>query len=172
MLTPHSAAKSRITLVAVAACGEDGTSTNTQRPSQRYAATSPAATTPTVTPSEEAATASGSSEPSPASDLDARIQAYVDAVNAESLDGLASAFAVDGVVIDVSREIAGRAAIREWADNEVIGGSLRVLDIEPRQDGARLLVHWAPAGSDGWRAYYDFDVAGDGITRADLQYAD
>ncbi|WP_143591375.1 hypothetical protein [Thermoactinospora rubra] len=44
---------------------------------------------------------------------------------------------------------------------EVIGGTLRVLRIvQARPDGQRLLVHWAPAGSDGWRAHYDFTVAG------------
>ncbi|GAA3967226.1 hypothetical protein GCM10023085_57090 [Actinomadura viridis] len=99
-------------------------------------------------------------------------QAYVDAVNREDLDALVAAFAPDGKVIDVSRTIAGRDAIRDWARNEVIGGRLRVLSIaERRTGGQKLLVHWAPAGSDGWRAHYDFTVSGNGIRTADLQYA-
>lgn len=97
---------------------------------------------------------------------------YVDAVNAEDLDALEEAFAADGVVRDVSRDIEGPEAIREWAGAEVIGGRLRVLGCTRTQRGVRLLVHWAPAGSDGWRADYTFDNAGqDRIARADLQYA-
>lgn len=99
-------------------------------------------------------------------------QAYVDAVNRQDLDALVDAFAPDGRMIDVSRTIAGREAIRDWARKEVIGGRLRVVSIaERRADGQKLLVHWAPSGSDGWRAHYDFTVSGNGIRTADLQYA-
>ena len=80
-------------------------------------------------------------------------------------------FAPDGVVVDVSRRIEGRDAIREWAANEVIGGTLRVIRSEPRPGGVRLLVHWAPAGSEGWRAYYTFEVREGRIVVAELQYA-
>ncbi|WP_350274829.1 hypothetical protein [Kribbella sp. HUAS MG21] len=74
--------------------------------------------------------------------------------------------------MDVSRTIAGRDAIRTWARNEVIGGSLTVVQIvERRPDGQKLLVRWAPAGSDGWLAHYDFTVAGTEIELANLQYA-
>ncbi|MBA9006744.1 nuclear transport factor 2 family protein [Thermomonospora cellulosilytica] len=99
-------------------------------------------------------------------------RAYVDAVNRRDLNALVDAFAPDGRVVDVSRTIAGRDAIRAWADAEVIGGTLRVLSIAGnRADGQRLLVHWAPSGSGGWRAHYDFTVTGDRIAVADLQYA-
>jgi hypothetical protein len=55
---------------------------------------------------------------------------------------------------------------------EVVGGSLRILDVvEDRPDGQKLLVHWAPGGSGGWRAHYDFTVADGRLTAADLQYA-
>ncbi|WP_410793476.1 nuclear transport factor 2 family protein [Kribbella sp. C-35] len=81
---------------------------------------------------------------------------YVDAVNRRDLDGLVNAFRPDGQVVDVSRTITGRDAIRTWARNEVIGGSLRVVRVvERRPDGQKLLVHWAPAGSNGWPAHYD-----------------
>lgn len=96
---------------------------------------------------------------------------YVDAVNAEDLDALVGCFVSNGVVADVSRRIEGPDAVREWAGNEVMGGSLRVLEEEPRPNGTRLLVHWAPAGSDGWRAYYSFEVQDGRIVVADLQYA-
>lgn len=98
--------------------------------------------------------------------------AYVDAVAAGDAGAIAAAFAPDGVVVDVSRRIGGREAIREWAAREVIGGSLRVDRVTPLgPDAQRLRVHWAPSGSGGWAADYTFTVAGDAITEADLQYA-
>lgn len=103
--------------------------------------------------------------------LDPAARCYVDAVNAEDLDALVGCFAPDGRIVDVSREITGEEAIRAWADREVIGGSLEVLEVEPTESGQRLLVHWAPAGSDGWRAYYTFEVQNGLIIAADLQYA-
>ncbi|MEV0287196.1 MULTISPECIES: nuclear transport factor 2 family protein [unclassified Kribbella] len=99
-------------------------------------------------------------------------QAYVDAVGRGDLDGLVNAFHPDGRIVDVSRTIAGHDAIRIWARNEVIGGTLRVVEVvEQRADGQKLLVHWAPEGSEGWRAHYDFTVTDGRITVANLQYA-
>jgi len=102
----------------------------------------------------------------------AEVMAYVNAVNQNNLDSLALSFAPDGSVFDVSRRITGRSAIRTWAGNEVIGGTLRVLEINTRQtDRIRLLVHWAPRGSAGWRAWYTFTYQQGKIFEADLQYA-
>ena len=99
-------------------------------------------------------------------------QAYVDAVNAGDLDALVAAFAADGEVVDVSRRIGGAEAIRTWADNEVIGGSLRVDSVDQlAPDRQRLRVHWAPGGSGGWAADYTFTTRGSQVTVADLQYA-
>ena len=99
-------------------------------------------------------------------------QQYIDAVNAEDLEALVNSFALDGRVVDVSRTIAGRAAIQAWARGEVIGGTLRVIEVaERRTNGQKLLVHWAPEGSAGWRAHYDFTVERGLIVTADLQYA-
>ncbi|MEV4013799.1 nuclear transport factor 2 family protein [Nonomuraea angiospora] len=96
----------------------------------------------------------------------------MDAVNARDLEALVAAFASDGEVVDVTRPIRGHDAIREWARAEVIGGTLKVVSIaERRSNGQKLLVHWAPAGSGGWRAHYDFTVSGGRIVQADLQYA-
>jgi hypothetical protein len=76
------------------------------------------------------------------------VLAYVDAVNSQDLDDLVQTFAPDAVITDVSRQIAGHDAIRDWADREVVGGSLRILDVvEDRPDGQKLLVHWAPAAA-------------------------
>jgi SnoaL-like domain len=130
------------------ACGQDAsTSTATGGPTTSVSATSPAEVLPAA-------------------------QAYVDAVARRDLEGLVNAFHPDGRIVDVSRTIAGHDAIRSWARNEVIGGTLRVLEVvERRSDGQKLLVQWAPAGSDGWRAHYDFTVQGDRVSVADLQYA-
>ena len=100
------------------------------------------------------------------------VMSYVDAVNARSLDALVQAFTADAVITDVTRQIAGQDDIRSWADREVIGGSLQVLEVvEDRPDGQLLLVQWAPSGSDGWRAHYDFTVSDGRLSAADLQYA-
>lgn len=96
----------------------------------------------------------------------------MDAVNARSLDRLVAAFSTDGVVVDVDRRIRGRAAIRAWARDEVISGTLRVhrvTRLAARRDRAR--VHWAPGGSSGWAADYTFTTRGGRIIEADLQYA-
>lgn len=101
----------------------------------------------------------------------AQARAYVDAVNGNDLDALVESFAEDGAILDVSRRITGRDAIRTWADNEVMGGTLQVLEVTPMDNGQDLLVHWAPSGSDGWRAHYRFTFKGDKVSLADLQYA-
>ncbi|GAB3220263.1 nuclear transport factor 2 family protein [Spirosoma arcticum] len=97
---------------------------------------------------------------------------YINAVNLNNLDSLVAAFAPTGTVVDVSRRIEGREAVRTWARNEVMGGRLQVLRADQQQpDRVRLLVHWAPRGSTGWRAYYTFTYANGLVTLADLQYA-
>jgi len=99
-------------------------------------------------------------------------QAYINAVNTTNLDALVAAFAPDGEVVDVNRRISGPDAIRRWADNEVIGGALRVDDVTALDPNTqRLRVHWAPSGSAGWAADYTFTTRGDKILVADLQYA-
>ncbi len=117
------------------------------------------------TPMADTSNTAANTIPAPAS-------CYVNAVNAKNLDALIACFASDAVIIDVNRKIAGANAIRTWANNEVIGGSLKVIESTPTPNGTRLLVHWAPTGSTGWRAYYTFDYRNGQITQADLQYAD
>jgi len=127
---------------------------------------------PAVQPVAAAPVASTPPSPAAASGVSPAVRAYVDAVNAEDLDALVQAFAPNAVIVDVRRQIAGQDAIRSWADREVVGGSLRVIEVvEDRPDGQLLLVQWAPGGSGGWRAHYDFTVSGGRLTAADLQYA-
>ena len=131
---------------------------------------SPSSSGPAPTP---AGTATAAAAPSPsAAGVAPAARRYVDAVNRADLDALVDAFAPDGQVVDVSRRIAGRDAIRRWADGEVIGGTLRVDGITAlAPDIQRLRVHWAPSGSAGWAADYTFTVRGDRLVLADLQYA-
>lgn len=158
-------------VVAAAGCG--GTvPTATSAPAG--ATSAPAAGAP-GSPAATPTTVRGGATAAPAADLPAGIdpaaRCYVEAVNAQDLDRLVSCFAPDAVIIDVNRRIAGADAIRAWAGNEVIGGNLRVLEDNPRPGGTRLLVHWAPRGSSGWRAWYSFDSRDGRIVQADLQYA-
>lgn len=97
---------------------------------------------------------------------------YFDAVADEDADAVAAAFAADGLVVDVGREIRGRDAIRAWAADEVVGGDYTVLDHTPHATGTTLLVRFRPGGTgDGFRARYRFDITDGLITRATLEYA-
>ncbi|NUW46134.1 MBL fold metallo-hydrolase [Nonomuraea rhodomycinica] len=102
----------------------------------------------------------------------APVSAYVAAVNGRDLDALAGAFAADAELVDVGRRFRGRAAIRDWARAEVIGGTLTVLRVAENRPGyQRLLVRFAPGGRGGFDAFYAFTVDGSSITEAELTYA-
>lgn len=111
------------------------------------------------------------SEPTVA--IDPAAQAYFDAVNNRNLDAAVQAFTVDAEIIDVSRSIKGHTAIHRWMNNEVIGGTYRIISTTPYEIGQDILVEFTPPGSSsGFRASYKFDIAGGKIQRANLQYAD
>ncbi|NRQ30243.1 SnoaL-like domain-containing protein [Nonomuraea sp. NN258] len=103
--------------------------------------------------------------------MDPAAQRYLDAVAAADADALAAAFAPDGLVVDVGREIRGRDAIRRWAADEVIGGVYTLLDHTPRDGGVSMLVRFQPGGVGGFRANYHFDITDGLITKATLEYA-
>lgn len=110
--------------------------------------------------------------PAPTDTVLPAAEAYIDAVNGSDLDALVNAFTPEGEIVDVVRRIRGQDAIRTWADNEVIGGTLRVDSVTTLSaDTQRLRVYWAPSGSSGWAADYTFTTRGDQILVADLQYA-
>lgn len=143
-------------------------------PAAQTVAAAPAAATaagaaPTTAAPTEAAPATAAV---PADAVPAPAQCYVDAVAAEQLEALVGCFRDDAVVIDVSRRIAGADAIRRWADREVIGGRLDVLERTPTAEGIRLLVRFSPPGSTGgFEAYYAFTVADGRIVELALSYA-
>ena len=99
-------------------------------------------------------------------------QCYIDAVNTEDLETLTTCFTDDAIIIDVNRSIDGIEAIRTWADREVIGGTLEVLEtVEQSGNSIKYLVIFAPGAVGGFRAHYEFTYADGLITGMDLQYA-
>jgi hypothetical protein len=114
--------------------------------------------------------------PPPASEegaTDPTVAAFVDAIAAKSVDAVVDAFSPDATVIDVTRSFEGHEAIRQWATNELVGGSLRVLEVSNYAGGQELLVEFTPEGSSGgFQAEYRFDVRDNKITRLNMQYPD
>lgn len=106
-------------------------------------------------------------------DLNPAVAAFADAIANESVDAVVDAFTADATVIDVSRPFNGHEAIRSWATNELVGGSLRVIEVTNRQGGQDVLVEFTPQGSSsGFQAEYHFDVNGGKITKLNMQYPD
>jgi hypothetical protein len=157
-----------VAALVVSACGENPKPTSTVQPNATSTTSIASAATPTPTTPPLATTAASQNQ---SVTVSAASECYLEAVNARNLDKLTACFAPDALIIDVTRQITGQTAIRTWAQNEVIGGSLQVVRNEASANRDRMLVHWAPAGSNGWRAYYTFDYVDGRITRADLQYA-
>ena len=110
-------------------------------------------------------------QPLKADDLPAAISCYRDSTNARDIDAYVACFAADAEMIDVSRTISGRGAIRAWALREVIsnGDTFRHRRILETSEGyAKTEVNWL-----SWVVHYSYwwDDAGK-ITRMSLQYAD
>jgi hypothetical protein len=148
-VTVRRIASAVLAVAVLSACAGNGPAT-----------TAPASSAPVTSPADVAG------------QLLPAVAAYVDAVNGKNLDALVDAFAPNGEVVDVGRRFAGRAAIRGWADREVIGGTLTVTGVAEQRTGyQRLLVRFAPGGTGGFAAYYAFTVDHGAITRADLTYA-
>jgi SnoaL-like domain len=88
--------------------------------------------------------------------LPAPAQCFFDTLAAENLEAFAECFAENAVVIDATREIRGRVAIRAWANNEIIHGQYAILEVEEIRDGVRIFLRYTPGGvGDGFRVRYD-----------------
>ncbi|MFJ4688123.1 nuclear transport factor 2 family protein [Streptomyces sp. NPDC088789] len=152
------------------ACSDDGSDDSADsRPSQ----SADLALEPTETdqPSQTEEPDTVESSESAEGGIDAAAQKYVDAVADKDLDALVAAFHPDAQLIDVGREFNGHDEIRAWADNEVIGGKLTVLEDNPKSDGTTLLVRFAPGGTGGFEANYEFTSRDGRISELNLQYA-
>jgi hypothetical protein len=88
--------------------------------------------------------------------------------------GSTKCFVPRGVVDDVGRRIGGRAAIREWTENEVVGGRMKVIRRVARPEnpeGLTFLVPFTPAGGDAFLAHYRFVTRNDRIVMLELTHA-
>jgi len=111
-------------------------------------------------------------EPSALAALEPAVRGYVDAVDSQDVNALVSVFAPQATVNDTGRSFRGRAAIRDWARDEVIGGRLTVLRTTASPTGPTVLLRFDPKGfMAGFRARYAFTVEHDAIIRITLRYA-
>ncbi len=90
--------------------------------------------------------------PSVPAALPALLAAYVEATNSFDLDGLLATFADDALVNDQLRDYWGKAAIRKWADRDIIGERLKMDVTEVIEHYGNFIV---TANVDG-----DFDKRG------------
>lgn len=102
--------------------------------------------------------------------LPAAIDCYQNATTAQDIDAYMACFTEDAVMVDVSRTFTGQAAIRAWAEREVIpgGDGFRHRAILDADHGyAKTEVNWS-----AWVVHYSDWWNADGkITRMSLQYA-
>ncbi|GAA2202086.1 nuclear transport factor 2 family protein [Streptomyces bangladeshensis] len=170
----RTTASARLAAAALALVA-GGTAAGCDAPQEtaRDAVTAPAPTVgapttpPVAPPISPSVSPAGSHRP-----LHPAARRYLDTVADRDAAGVAAAFAPDGLVVDVGREIRGRDAIRRWAAAEVIGGAYTLLDRTPHPGGTTLLVRFRPGGTgDGFRARYRLDLTDGLITRATLEYA-
>jgi hypothetical protein len=105
------------------------------------------------------------------SELPEAIRCYFEAVKANNGEELANCFTEDGVIVDVDRAIAGRRRIREWAQDEVLGGTYNFIDLSGDDQTVSLLLSFAPRDEEPFRARYEFKIQNGQIFTANLQYA-
>jgi hypothetical protein len=72
--------------------------------------------------------------------LPTAVAAYVAANNAFDLEAIMATFGDDAIVNDHRNEFAGRAAIREWAEREIVGDrvTMEVTGVTTRSTSACL----------------------------------
>jgi ketosteroid isomerase-like protein len=77
------------------------------------------------------------------SDLPAPVAAYVAATNNFDIDAFMATFAQDALVNDHRDEFPGYAAIRQWAQREIIGDrvTMQVTSWARRADSVALTAH-------------------------------
>lgn len=81
-----------------------------------------------------------------ASSLPAAVAAYVAATNALDIDAFMATFADGALVNDHRNEFPGLAAIRAWANREIIGDRVTMQPVEATTRGNAVAV---TAGIDG-----------------------
>jgi len=97
---------------------------------------------------------------------------YLEGVEKDQSEILILGFTEDGRVLDVSRTIEGRQAIKRWADKEVLSLEYSVGKIVFTKKGARLYNNIRfGQNTSGFYASYDLDLKEGLIHFSDLQYA-
>jgi hypothetical protein len=99
-------------------------------------------------------------------DLEAPVQAMIDATNSGHDRGFLEAFADDAVLVDWGRTFAGKSEISRWNDNENIGTRSHLKVIDAQRDGARTVVSVEVTGNGyNGSSTFTFDTADGLITR-------
>lgn len=104
--------------------------------------------------------------------LPSPVLGYFDFSDKGDLNGLVACFADDALVNDQQREIWGTAAIRDWADREIIGSKVKNIIVEavPHHGGfivrARIDGDFDRTGlPDPLILHFYFSVRGEKITQ-------
>jgi ketosteroid isomerase-like protein len=100
------------------------------------------------------------------------VTAYIAATNAFDGDALIDTFSDDALVNDARREFWGKAAIRAWADRELIGDKVTLAAVRAIAHHGDVIVvakvdgNYAKAGlPDPLLLTFYFTVTGDRITK-------
>lgn len=100
------------------------------------------------------------------------IQSYVNGINNSNLDIALSSFATNSSLTYPGGTIVGRDNIRSFLQQNVIGGSVEYIGVvEQSATSIKILVHWRPGRSNGWREHFTFSLSNANITSLLFEYA-
>jgi hypothetical protein len=99
-------------------------------------------------------------------DLEAPVQAMIDATNSGHDRAFLETFADDAVLIDWGRTFAGKSEIQRWNDNENIGTRNHLKVTDARNEGEQVVVSVDVTGNGyNGKGTFTFDLADGLITR-------
>jgi len=104
--------------------------------------------------------------------LPAEIGCYFETVEKQNSSAFGDCFTDDAEILDVGRPIRGRAAIVDWANDEVMGGRYTVHEFGSTSSGGEILLTFVPPGAaSGFKARYAITTKDGKIHRMVLKYA-
>jgi ketosteroid isomerase-like protein len=104
-------------------------------------------------------------------DLPAPISNYFEAVNAQDVDAMLSAFSDEASVHDEGQEMNGRAAIREWVDDTTRKYRVTLTPTGVHQADERTIVAAQVSGNfpgSPIELRYHFTISGEKIGRLEI----
>jgi ketosteroid isomerase-like protein len=104
-------------------------------------------------------------------DLPTPISNYFEAVNAQDVDAMLSAFSDDASVRDEGQDMIGRAAIREWIDDTTRKYRVTLTPIGVSQADERTIVTAQVSGTfpgSPVELRYHFTITGEKIARLEI----